>query len=481
MSDEGRCDVVLKSLSISPGKLSPGFSSQRKQYFAQVGYDTEAVTVAAEAGAADSAVSVNGRGLERGRPSEAIPLRVGRNMIEVEVASAGRQAATYTIRVIRSHPTPNWVRASESAPWVPRDSAGEVVFGGRMWIFGGYTPELVSDVWSSPDGVNWSRGGSIPCQSGINIPVTFVYDDKMWVTSHDGKLFASADGERWSLVTDRAPWRGRYAAGSVVFDGRMWVMGGCGGGRLFNDIWSSADGVHWTLEAAEAPWSRRQLFSMAAVHAGKIWLLGGGITNYHPFRAYRDVWSSPDGRNWTKVSDCAPWPARIWSSSAVYMNRLWVLTGFRAEPTWNNFSDVWYSADGEHWRELVTEAIWAPRHEVSVYVFDEKLWVVGGNAWPLMNDSWYLEIPGLSFLTQPVIEEFATAQYSYRACADFNRSCRPVRYRLVSGPEWLSVDSESGLVHGTPPSAGDVGVTIEAYDDAGESVQQCYTLHVLPI
>jgi hypothetical protein len=181
------------------------------------------------------------------------------------------------------------------------------------------------------------------------------------------------------------------------------------------------------------------------------------------------------------VTDEAPWPARIWSCCAVYRNRIWLIGGFRAQPTWNNFNDLWYSADGAHWKQLVTEDIWSPRHEVSAYVFQDKLWVIGGNAWPLMNDVWNIHIPGLVFTSQPVVEEFVTAQYSYRAHADFNRSMGKVRYRILEGPPWLKVDSETGLVRGTPSAAGESRVTLEAFDDAGERARQSYTLHVIPM
>jgi hypothetical protein len=308
----------------------------------------------------------------------------------------------------------------------------------------------VGDVWSSADGADWTRVGAIPCSHGVNIPVNFVYDGKMWVACNAGEFFSSSDGATWTLVTENTPWAGRYATGGAVFNGRMWAMGGrLKGGDIYNDIWSSADGANWTMESAAAPWSRRQLFSMLTVHDGRMWILGGGITNYHPFRAYNDVWSSADGKTWAKVCDETPWPARTWSSAVEYRNRLWVLTGFRAEPTWNNFNDVWYSADGARWDQLVSDPIWTPRHEVSVYVFDGRLWVVAGNSWPLTNDVWRLDIPGLSFLTQPVIEDFAGAQYTYRCRADFNEGRGIVRYRLVESPRWMTIDGATGLIRGT--------------------------------
>lgn len=471
----------LKSLEIQPGTPPPVFSWEWRQYAVSVPNAVTSVTVTAATEDPGATLKIAGRPARNGVSSGPIAVDVGRNIIPVEVtAPDGVSRNTYTITVKRLYPTPSWVKVDKEMPWTPRDSAGELVYNGRMWLFGGYTPDLVNDVWSSRDGETWIESGAIPDPSGVNIPVNMVYDDRMWVACNNGKLYATSDGSRWELVTDSAPWAGRYAAAGTVFDGRMWVLGGRSGGTLHNDVWSSADGVAWKLETAEAPWSKRQLFSMLAVHDGKLWLLGGGLTNYHPFKSYRDVWNSPDGKNWTKVIDNAPWPGRIWSTAAVYKNRMWILGGFRAEPTWNNFGDAWYSSDGVNWREYISDPMWSPRHELSAYVFRDRLWVVAGNAWPLKNDVWYLEIPGLAFLTQPVIEEFVTARYDYQAFADFNASGEPVRYRLIEGPSWLTVDGETGQLDGTPDEAGDVTVTIEAYDSAGETARQSYTLHVLP-
>ena len=104
------------------------------------------------------------------------------------------------------------------------------------------------------------------------------------------------------------------------------------------------------------------------------------------------MWSSPDGRQWAKETDRAAWPARIWFSSLVYKDRMWLLGGWSNKPS-KNWNDVWYSSDGKEWKQLVTRRVWSPRHEQSAYVFDGKIWITGGNAWPLTNDVWQIEIP----------------------------------------------------------------------------------------
>ena len=136
-----------------------------------------------------------------------------------------------------------------------------------------------------------------------------------------------------------------------------------------------------------------------------------------------------------------------------------------------------YSADGESWQQLKTDTSWEARHEHSSYVFNDKLWVVGGNKWPLLNDAWSLEITGLTFLSQPVLQEYLGTAYTYRPRADFNRSRSKVLYRLLQAPEWLKINS-MGTLSGIPELEGTFKVELEAYDLTGESARQEFDIQV---
>jgi hypothetical protein len=210
------------------------------------------------------------------------------------------------------------------------------------------------------------------------------------------EVWSSCDGRIWEQATDRAGWSPRLAAGTVAFQGRLWILGGTedyyfgDDASLKNDVWSSADGQDWRRELERAPWSPRA-YHAAVVHDGKIWVLGGG--NYVPrYQALNDVWSSSDGVHWERVIDHAPWAARLWFSAAVYRDRLWVLGGWSNHPS-KNWGDVWYSLDGKEWTELRSNVVWKERHEHSTYVFQDKLWVAGGHAQPLSNEVWSLALP----------------------------------------------------------------------------------------
>ena len=72
--------------------------------------------------------------------------------------------------------------------------------------------------------------------------------------------------------------------------------------------------------------------------------------------------------------------------------RIWVLGGWSNNPS-KNWRDVWYSKDGKNWTELTSDVIWQNRHEHSVVVFQDKLWLYGGYADVLTSEVWTLELP----------------------------------------------------------------------------------------
>ena len=301
---------------------------------------------------------------------------------------------------------PNWVCVTEQAPWQARDSQGEMVFDGHMWIFGGwFTPQTPNprDVWKSADGKNWTCTVEVAPWVHGDLPATMPYKGRMWLmggrklpgAENSNKVWSSADGTEWRLESDGAGWCPRVGHSFTVFKDRMWVMGGTenfyedNDQTMKNDVWSSDDGKTWKLETANAGWEKRR-DGHVVVFQGKLWMMGGGAWN--PVNVPRnDVWCSEDGVNWTLVAEAAGWKPRMWFTAVAHRNRLWVLGGWnRAD---GNFGDVWFSEDGKHWTEMKSDAIWKNRHEHSSYVFKDKIWVAGGHAEPLNSEVWSLELP----------------------------------------------------------------------------------------
>lgn len=305
---------------------------------------------------------------------------------------------------------PDWVKVTDEAAWQARDSQGELVYKNRLWMFGGWFNSYEApprDVWSSADGVHWELVEERAPWKHSDFSMALVFKDKMWFMggwyngrlpghSASNKVWSSEDGKEWTLAKDNAGWTPRIAAAAVVFQGKMWILGGTENyyfgddASLKNDVWYSADGKTWSLATESAEWSPRA-YHQAVVLNDKIYVFGGG--NYVPaYDAKNDVWCSDDGVQWTQLTDAAPWLPRLWFSSVVYRDRMWVLGGWGNYP-WRNFGDVWYSKDGVEWMELKSNVVWKARHEHSAFVFNDTVWVAGGHAQPLSREVWSLKVP----------------------------------------------------------------------------------------
>lgn len=305
---------------------------------------------------------------------------------------------------------PDWVQVTDKAPWQARDSQGEVVYKDQLWILGGWFDSYAApprDVWSSRDGKSWTLVTREAPWKHSDLPMAIVFDQRMWLMGgwYNGRLpgheatsavWSSDDGATWEQATAKAAWSPRIAAAAVTFKGKMWILGGTedyyfGDEKsLKNDVWSTSDGKTWTLATAAAGWSPRA-YHQAVVLGEKIYVVGGG--NYVPgYEARNDVWSSSDGAKWQLVTDKALWHPRLWFSSVVYRDRMWILGGWSNNPS-QNWGDVWYSKDGQNWKQLHSQVIWKERHEHSTFVLQDKIWVAGGHARPLSSEVWSLEIP----------------------------------------------------------------------------------------
>jgi hypothetical protein len=112
-----------------------------------------------------------------------------------------------------------------------------------------------------------------------------VFRGRILMIGENGEIWASGDGARWSRVTGRSAWADRFRPTPVVFDERLWLVGGVGK----RDVWVSEDGSRWSPMPIDPDWFPRGGVS-AAVLNGALWLLGGksGVSeNSNP----QDVWS----------------------------------------------------------------------------------------------------------------------------------------------------------------------------------------------
>jgi hypothetical protein len=248
----------------------------------------------------------------------------------------------------------NWILITPTAEFSKRSKHASVIFNNKMWVIGGgssffgtqkYTS--FNDIWYSTDGVTWTNAthnAAFPPRSGHSI---IVFNNKMWIiggyndTTDLNDIWSSTDGVNWIEVTEHAQFSPRSEHASIVFDNKIWVIAGCnknnnGSYTYKNDIWSSSDGISWETVTLSANFNARANHASIASDS-TIWIIGGETNANYPY--LKDVWSSVDGILWKNetpsINDSFPY--RSFHSVTKFNDKIWIIGGYGASK-----SEVWY-------------------------------------------------------------------------------------------------------------------------------------------
>jgi hypothetical protein len=225
-----------------------------------------------------------------------------------------------------------------------------------------------------------------PGRFPLTLTPHIAYPDKLWMMAQS-RAYSSPDGLTWTEHA-KTDWGERIYESMVYFKGRLWMFGGLDyqAGRFLNDVWSSSDGVRW-FRMGTASWSPRGNHTVVA-YRDRLWLFGGAnhIAKDRSTDGFlSDVWVSEDGASWTKVTSAAPWTARDKPGVVIFDEQLYLVGG-------QGIADVWRSSDGRRWTQLTAQASWGARSDFARLTYDGRIWVFGGwkdRSTNALNDVWY--------------------------------------------------------------------------------------------
>jgi hypothetical protein len=208
-----------------------------------------------------------------------------------------------------------------------------------------------------------------------DLPLVLNFKTEMWVMASKlmDVVYHSFNGSNWIPVNVSVPWQTRSYCAGIVFNNKMWMMGGQGtSGSYLNDVWSSSDGLTWTQETAQAQWPARKSFGCFTLPGVNKIFIVGGINSAGT--ALTDVWSSPDGKTWTQETAQAFQYGRYAFGVVTYNNAAWILAGIaNGQPV----NDVWRSADGVTW-SIQPKPSWAARSYPVVGSLTNGIYLGGG-------------------------------------------------------------------------------------------------------
>lgn len=310
-------------------------------------------------------------------------------------ATEGNDTFSFTTRDLNFYNTP----ILNSGPFATRGSHTTTAHNGNLWLIGGSDDNVLrDDIWKSSDGINWSEVITSDRFSARSTHATASFKNLLWViggqvfdTTQSANIFTndvwySENGVDWFEATSSASFSGRRGHTTLVFDNKLWVIGGY---DEFNkhkgDAWYSEDGITWTEASSLAPFPGRSLHT-SEVYDNKMWVIGG--RDHISFQ--NDVWYTTDGNTWIEATPSANFSNRIQHGSVQFDNKLWVFCGFNADGAVNLERDAWYSEDGINWIEANSSTPFSGRYSFTTTVFDEKIWLIGGYDGRFKNDIWVL-------------------------------------------------------------------------------------------
>lgn len=233
---------------------------------------------------------------------------------------------------------------------------------------------------------------------GVGQGMTY-FNGATYSVNTDQLILSSANnsgttGATWQAA-GYADWTARSSFGYVNVQGTIYILGGVidAGASLnipTNDVWSITPGTGWQLCTGAAPWSARAEPMVVNGAGDTALLLMGGVDATNT--ALNDVWASADGVTWVQLLEEAPWAPRYGATCLVHQGTFYLIGGYDGSQV---FNDIWVSIDGKTWGELVSSAYWPARAFAAGFSFNYNgrpaIWLVGGADVTLtgMNDVWF--------------------------------------------------------------------------------------------
>ncbi|MCK5861110.1 MAG: hypothetical protein KAH38_01405 [Candidatus Hydrogenedentes bacterium] len=217
----------------------------------------------------------------------------------------GGQGSGFLNDVWRSPTGQTWELVTGEAPWAARRGMASVVHNNRMFILGGEGSDggYYNDVWVTEDGITWELLTSDAAWDPRREHEAVSLENAIFIlggTAKSGKydeVWRSADGINWQKIASLPiAVRGHCAE---VFKDKIFVFGGVDDeDKLSNEVWSSSDGVIWSVVEENALWAGRTRHD-SVVFNKRLWLLGGTTEEGDS----SEIWFSKDGKDWKSITD----------------------------------------------------------------------------------------------------------------------------------------------------------------------------------
>jgi hypothetical protein len=256
-------------------------------------------------------------------------------------------------------------------------------------IVGSRQPGLPA-AWVSHDGVSWSAAEVQAAGEGTIAAVVatragFVaggYMGPELAATHRAAFWTSSDGTRWSRAAEDPGAADGQVNALAAADVGFVAVGSAGDAQHDRAVsWTSPDGTRWTRAPGSAALEDGL---MRAVIATPRSLVAAG-SNGDDTRAV--AWTSPDGQTWTRAPDAPSLASSSTYAPVAEMTDLAISGGELLAVGWNSTASngsavVWTSDDGRGWTRAADEPGLSGGGMSAIAVAGDLAVAVGSTGWP---------------------------------------------------------------------------------------------------
>ena len=177
-------------------------------------------------------------------------------------------------------------------------------------------------------------------------------------------------GYQWTKLLDSAEWPKSYNFQMLSLRDTIWTMHSAGN-------WFSADGIHWNKSSL--PNSINNLaFLDYVIFKDAVYGLGYFDGNIETFTYKPTIFRSTNMKSWEKLKEQSNLPGRFFYHPFVFDGKIWIIGG---EDKDRKYDDIWNSSDGMNWVRVKGNLPFGARSNSQIVQFNNRLYLLNNDVW----------------------------------------------------------------------------------------------------
>jgi hypothetical protein len=199
-----------------------------------------------------------------------------------------------------------------------------------------------------------------------------------------GKPVSTADTAFvWVKLSDSANWKKSYNFQLFSIRDTLWTFHHEGN-------WFSTNGTHWT----KSPLSNiinNHAFLDYIVFNGAVLGLGHFEGNIEQFTFKPEIYQTTNFKNWVTLAKESNLPPRFFYHPFVFDNKIWLIGGEDRQTT---YADIWNSADGIRWTKQKDRLPFGKRSNSQVVLLNGTLYLLDNDVWSSTDGLHWQKVTG---------------------------------------------------------------------------------------